>query len=180
MIRIDIRPVWRFSSDTEREFDFLLIAILEGIQATGKLTQAAESAAISYRHAWNLVADWEKFFGAPLAQKLQGRGTKLTPLGERLLWSGQRAQARLAPELDNLAAEFARSINETLTEATPLVVHASHDFAIAALRSLTSGSAGAGRLPKKGGLAALAAVRRGGCAGAGVHLPPGGPRPPRA
>src|SRR5258705_11568816 len=141
MIRIDIRPVWRFSSDTEREFDFLLIAILEGIQATGKLTQAAESAAISYRHAWNLVADWEKFFGAPLVQKLQGRGTKLTPLGERLLWSGQRAQARLAPELDNLAAEFARSINETLTEATPLVVHASHDFAIAALRSLTSGSA---------------------------------------
>ena len=65
MIRIDIRPVWRFRSDTtEREFDFQLIAILGELDASGKLTQAAQKAGISYRHAWNLVAEWEQFFGS--------------------------------------------------------------------------------------------------------------------
>ena len=44
MIRIDIRPVWRFRSATEREFDFELITILAQIDATGKLTNAAEVA----------------------------------------------------------------------------------------------------------------------------------------
>src|SRR3954468_16950849 len=110
MIRIDIRPVWRFRGDTEREFDFQLVAILGELHASGKLTQAAEKAGISYRHAWNLVGEWEAFFGAPLVAKERGRGSRLTPLGERLLWAGRRAQARLGPELEKLAAEVERAI----------------------------------------------------------------------
>jgi putative molybdopterin biosynthesis protein len=173
MIRIDIRPVWRFRSQTEREFDFRLVAVLEGIDTSGKLTQAASSAGISYRHAWNLVAEWEQFFGAPLVEKLKGRGTRLTPLGKRLLWSSQRAQARLAPELDNLAAEFARSLNETLTETPHLVMHASHDFAVAGLREMTCASPGAIELQYKGSFDALASLRRGECDVAGFHVPQG-------
>jgi hypothetical protein len=49
MIRIDIRPVWRFRAGTERDFDFRLIALLAEIEVQGKLTHAAEAAAISYR-----------------------------------------------------------------------------------------------------------------------------------
>ncbi len=174
MIRIDIRPVWRFrSATTEREFDFRLVAILEGIDATGKLTQAAESAGTSYRHAWNMVAEWEQFFRAALVEKLKGRGTRLTPLGKRLLWSGQRAQARLAPELDNLAAEFARSLDESLSEAPHLIIHASHDFAIAGLRELKAASPGALELQYKGSFDALASLRRGECDVAGFHVPEG-------
>src|SRR5689334_17462424 len=140
MIRIDIRPVWRFRSGTEREFDFELITILAEIDATGKLTHAAATAGISYRHAWNTISEWEEFFGARLVTKERGRGSRLTVLGERLLWAGRRAQARLAPELDNLAAEFARTLNESLHETEPgLVTQASHDFAIAALRDLAVG-----------------------------------------
>lgn len=173
MIRIDIRPVWRFRSETEREFDFQLITILEGLDATAKLTQAAERARISYRHAWNLIAEWEQFFGVPLVEKARGRGTRLTALGKRLLWSGQRAQARLAPELDNLAAEFARSLNDTLLERPNLVMHASHDFAIAALRELTAGSTSPIELQYKGSFDALASLRRGECGVAGFHVPEG-------
>jgi putative molybdopterin biosynthesis protein len=173
MIRIDIRPVWRFRSETEREFDFQLITILEGLDATAKLTQAAERARISYRHAWNLIAEWEQFFGVPLVEKARGRGTRLTALGKRLLWSGQRAQARLAPELDNLAAEFARSLNDTLLESPNLVMHASHDFAIAALRELTAGSPAPIELQYKGSFDALASLRRGECDVAGFHVPEG-------
>ena len=174
MIRIDIRPVWRFRADTEREFDFQLVAILEELEVSGKLTQAAERAGVSYRHAWNLVQDWEAFFGAPLVAKTKGRGTLLTPLGKRLLWAGRRAQARLAPELENLAAEFADALNESLTETTPsLVMHASHDFAIAALREMSAAAAIAIGLQFKGSFDALAALRRGECDVAGFHIPLG-------
>jgi putative molybdopterin biosynthesis protein len=175
MIEIDIRPVWRFrSGGVERAFDFQLVAILAELDETAKLTQAAERSGISYRHAWNVIADWEKFFGAPLVKKAQGRGTHLTSLGKRLLWAGRRAQARLEPELGNLAAEFARSLNETLTESVAsLVMHASHDFAVAALREMSAASRAALDLQYKGSFDALAALRRGECDIAGFHVPEG-------
>jgi putative molybdopterin biosynthesis protein len=174
MIRIDIRPVWRFRTGTEREFDFQLIAILAELDVSAKLTQAAERAGISYRHAWNLVSDWEAFFGAPLVTKSKGLGTSLTPLGKRLLWAGQRAQARLAPELENLAAEFADALNESLTQTGPsLAIHASHDYAVAALREMSAAAGVALGLQYKGSFDALAALRRGECDVAGFHVPEG-------
>lgn len=174
MIRIDIRPVWRFRTENaEREFDFRLVSLLAGIEADGKLTQAAEAAGISYRHAWNLVAQWEEFFGAALVDKAQGRGTSLTPLGRRLLWTGRRANARLAPELENLASEFARALNESLSETpTTLVMHASHDYAVAMLKEQASASAFID-LQYRGSFDALGALRRGECDLAGFHVPEG-------
>lgn len=174
MIRIDIRPVWRFRGATEREFDFQLVEILAELDASGKLTQAAEKAGISYRHAWNLIGEWEAFFGAPLVAKERGIGSTLTPLGERLLWAGRRAHARLAPELDNLAAEFARSLNESLTDAkAALAIQASHDFAIAGLRDLAAAAGLELDLHYRGSFDALAALRRGECDVAGFHVPEG-------
>jgi molybdate transport repressor ModE-like protein len=176
MIRIDIRPVWRFrhESEGEREFDFQLVALLERIEETSRLTAGAEGAGVSYRHAWNLVAEWERFFGAPLVVKTRGRGTRLTPLGQRLLWAARRAQARLAPDLENLAAEFESSMNASLVDApsTALVMHASHDFAIGVLREMR-GAQGALEVQYKGSFDALAALRRGECDIAGFHLPEG-------
>jgi molybdate transport repressor ModE-like protein len=174
MIRIQIRPVWRFQSASEKDFDFQLISILAELEASQKLTHAAESAGISYRHAWNVVSEWEAFFGSPLVTKVKGRGTRLTPLGKRLLWAGQRAQARLAPELENLAAEFADALNESLSEQAPsLVVHASHDFAIAGLRDMSASSRSSIGLQYKGSFDALASLRRSECDVAGFHLPEG-------
>ena len=174
MIRLDIRPVWRFrSASGERDFDFQLVTILERIDATSKLTHAAESADMSYRHAWNLIADWERFFGAPLVAKEQGRGTRLTPLGKHLLWAARRAQARLEPELENLAADFTRSLDASLSDAVPaLVVHASHDYAVAGLREI-AGDAQPIELQYKGSFDALAALRRGECDLAGFHVAEG-------
>ena len=175
MIRIDLRPVWRFRTRAgEREFDFQLIAILGELDASGKLTQAAEKAGVSYRHAWNLVGEWEAFFGSPLVSKERGRGSSLTALGERLLWAGRRAQARLAPELENLAADFERSLNEPFKEAAnQIVVQASHDFAVGALRGLAGESGIQLDLQYRGSFDALAALRRGECEVAGFHVPEG-------
>jgi molybdate transport repressor ModE-like protein len=175
MIRIDIRPVWRIrSSGAEREFDFQLVTILERLDATSKLTLAAESADISYRHAWNMIAEWEQFFGAPLVDKAKGKGTTLTPLGRRLLWAARRAQARLAPELDTLGAEFARTLNASLSDAVAgLIVHASHDYAVGALRDMHDETQPALELQYRGSFDALAALRRGECDLAGFHIPEG-------
>jgi molybdate transport repressor ModE-like protein len=175
MIRIDIRPVWRFRTDAaEREFDFGLVTLLGGIEADGKLTQAADAAGISYRHAWNLIAQWEEFFGAALVDKAQGRGTSLTPLGQRLLWAGKRAQARLAPDLDNLASEFARALNASLSDApASLVMHASHDYAVGLLKQAATTTSAFMDLQYRGSFDALAALRRGECDVAGFHVPEG-------
>lgn len=175
MIRIDLRPVWRLRvGGTEREFDFQLVAILGEIEASGKLTQAAERAAISYRHVWNLVDQWEAFLGAPLVTKERGRGSTLTPLGESLLWAGRRAQSRLAPELENLAAEFARSVNCALHDRpAALTLRASHDFAIAGLRELLAAEGLELAVRYQGSFDALRALRRGECDVAGFHVPEG-------
>lgn len=177
MVRIDIRPVWRFRiGDTEREFDFQLVTILGEIDASGKLTHAAERAGLSYRHAWNLVEQWEAFFGAPLVAKEKGKGSALTPLGEGLLWAGRRAQARLAPELGNLAADFARTLDATLDETgVVLTLQASHDFAVAALRDPLAAEGLELAVQYKGSFDALSALRRGECDLAGFHVPEGRP-----
>jgi molybdate transport repressor ModE-like protein len=174
MIRIDIRPVWRFHGKTQKDFDFTLISLLEAIERTGKLTQSAALAGISYRHAWNLIEQWQAFFGSPLVSMRKGRGTWLTPLGADLLWAGLRARARLAPELENLASEFARSLNASLPDAqTSLAVHASHDFAIGRLAVLAAETGAGMDIQYKGSFDALGALRRGECDLAGFHVPEG-------
>ena len=81
MIRIDIEPVWRFHRDGETQSIQVLLDFLNELRRTGKITRAAERAGVSYRHAWNLIEKWSAFFGTPLVERHQGRGTNLTPFG---------------------------------------------------------------------------------------------------
>lgn len=175
MIHIDIRPVWRFTVDgAERDLDLLLIALLEALLAEGKLTRAAAGAGISYRHAWNLIAQWQAFLGAPLVTRSRGKGTVLTPLGEKLLWAGRRARDSLAPQLANLAGECAGALNESLHARGPaLAIHASHDFALAALAPFAADAGLVLDVQCRGSFAAIAALQRGECDLAGFHVPDG-------
>jgi molybdate transport repressor ModE-like protein len=171
MIQIDIRPVWRFRSKEEREFDFMVLNLLEGLEHTGKLTTAAERAGVSYRHAWNLIEKWAGILGAPLVTMERGRGTQLSPLGAKLLWAGKRVQARLTPELDSLASEFAAALNESLEQGGPVLrVHASHDFAVAALREPLARAGIQLDLQYRGSFDALGSLARGACDLAGFHI----------
>jgi molybdate transport repressor ModE-like protein len=174
-IDIRLRPVWRFRGNEERELDLTLLALLEAIEHSGKLTVAARSAGLSHRHAWNLIERWSALLGAPLVTIERGRGTQLSLLGAKLLWAGKRALARLEPELDNLAAE----LTETLGEAAPgnlpvLRIHASHDFALAKLRPLAAETRSiAIDLRYRGSAEAIASLRRGNCDLAGFHVTEG-------
>jgi molybdate transport repressor ModE-like protein len=173
--RIAIETVWRFTQEQGSRSMLVMLDFLNEIRATGKITRAAERADVSYRHAWNLIEKWSEFFGTPLVERHQGRGTVLTNFGERLVWAGQRMQARLGPQLQNLAQELETEINALLPEGGASVrIHASHGFAVSALRDLLSREADL-RVDFRyvGNINSPASLAHGGCDLAGVHLPRG-------
>jgi len=178
MFRIEIEPVWRFRRESDAQSLMLILDFLNEIRATGKMTRAAGRANLSYRHGWNLIQKWTSFFGAPLVERQQGLGTHLTPLGEKIVWAGQRLQARLKPQLQNLAQELETELNETLSRGAKTVrVHASHGFAVSKLRELLSRETDlALDLRYVSNQNSLASLAHGGCELAGVHLPQGGLR----
>jgi len=175
MIRIQIEPVWRFSKDDGARSMLVMMDFLHEIRTTGKITRAADQAAMSYRHAWNLIEKWSAFFEAPLVDRRQGRGTTLTPLGEKLVWAGQRLRARLKPQLDNLSQELETEINQLLPHGPSIIrVHASHGFAVAKLREMLSCEPEIGvDLRYVSNQTSLASLARGECDLAGMHLPQG-------
>jgi molybdate transport repressor ModE-like protein len=174
-MRIEIEPVWRFRNDDDAQPMPVMLDLLNEIRATGKITRAARSARISYRHAWNLIEKWSAFFGAPLVERRQGRGTTLTPFGDKLVWAGQRLQARLKPQLENLSQELETEIDQFLPRARSIIrIHASHGFAVAKLRELLSRDAGVGvDLRYVSNQTSLASLARNECDLAGMHLPQG-------
>ena len=131
MKRIKVTPTWCFSDDDGHRLDTNLLRLLGAVHRHGKLTHAAEEAGISYRHAWNLLRQGGEFFCVSLVELERGRGARLSPLGEKLLWAEQRATARLSPQLDSLGSELNLAIQQHQEGIQPVLrLHASHGFAI--------------------------------------------------
>jgi molybdate transport repressor ModE-like protein len=175
MIRIEIEPVWRFKRDEHPQPVHVMLDLLNEIRITGKITHAASRAGMSYRHAWNLIEKWSAFFGAPLVERKQGRGTNLTPFGGKLVWAGQRLHARLGPLLQNLAQELETEISEFLPHASSTIrMHASHGFAVSKLRELLSREVDIEvDLRYVSNQYSLASLAHGACDLAGLHIPQG-------
>lgn len=170
MKRIRIEPAWSFTDERGNRLDPQLFGLLREIHQTGKLTLAAAEVGISYRHAWNLLNKWTDFFGVPLVEMHKGRGTRLSPLGGKLLWAEQRVAARLGPQLESLGSELNLEIQQLFEGVKPVLrMYASHGYAVALLPKF----AGDFQLdlqycsPQE----ALAALNRGACDLAGFHMP---------
>ncbi|GHC34124.1 formate dehydrogenase [Kushneria pakistanensis] len=166
--KLNIAPAWRFYRDDGELLDPVLFMLLAGIRETGKLTHAASAADISYRHAWNLLNRGEAFFGMALVEMRRGHGTRLSPLGEKLLWSEQRVRARLGPQLDTMASELNHQLQQLLDGAHPVLrLHASHGYAVALLPDFP------GELDLRycTSVEALDALRREECDLASLHVP---------
>jgi molybdate transport repressor ModE-like protein len=174
-MHIEIEPVWRFQRDGSPRQVTVMLGVLNEIRTTGKLTSAASHAGLSYRHVWNLVEQWSEFFGVPLVETQRGKGTLLTPFGEKLVWAGQRMQARLGPQLENLAQELATEIKPFLQPRPSVIrVHASHGFAVSKLRELLDREPGIGvDLRYVSNQHSLVSLAQGACDLSGVHLPRG-------
>ena len=80
--------IW-FESDGEYAFGFGLCEILEAVQQTGNIKDAAALIEKSYRHVWGRIKDAEKILGQSLVQtrvggKLDHR-SELTPAATEML-----------------------------------------------------------------------------------------------
>ncbi|WP_439860595.1 substrate-binding domain-containing protein [Pseudomonas sp. MBLB4136] len=173
MIRIEIQPRWRFHQGDGSSLDPQGLELLQAVHDTGKLTEAAARVGYSYRHAWNLLGKWQAFFGSPLIDLERGKGARLAPLGEKLLWADQRIRARLSPQLDNLAGELELELNRVLQAGNPgLRIFASHGFAVAALREwLEQDPSWEWDVQFRSGSEAMIALHRRDCEVAGLHVP---------
>ena len=142
MHKISIRPQWTISHDGADTLGPRLIALLVHVAETGSIAAACQRAGLSYRHAWDTIRHGEAWFGAPLLQMERGRGSRLTPLGDKLVWADRRIAARLAPALDTLASELEVELQRVIAPPQRLLrIHASHGFAIEKLMAML-GTAG--------------------------------------
>src|SRR5882672_10570184 len=175
MLDIEIETIWRFRKDGTPQTVVLMLGVLDEIGKTGKITSAASDVGLSYRHVWNLIEQWSNFFGTPLVETRRGKGSKLTAFGEKLVWAGQRMQARLGPQLENLAQELATEIKPFLHQRPSVIrVHASHGFAVSKLRELLDREPGIGvDLRYVSNQHSLVSLAQGACDLSGVHLPRG-------
>ena len=135
MFEVSFNYSWLPGQPVNKSGEAQLFAMLEGIHKDGSLRAAVNRAGLSYRYAWGLIGRWEALFGQKLVIMQRGRGTHLTPLGEKLLWAQQRVQARLAPQIQSLSAELERELAGVLdVDAMRITMSASHDLALAGLR----------------------------------------------
>jgi molybdate transport repressor ModE-like protein len=174
-MRIDIETIWRFRKPGSRQPTSVMVGFLKDIRETGKLTIAASRNQLSYRHAWNLVNEWSAFFGVPVVERSKGKGTKLTAFGEKLVWAGERLDARLGPQLENLSQELTTELEGLLPSHPSIIrVHASHGFAVSKLREMLNETAGTSiDLRYVSNQSSLVSLAHNTCDLAGVHLPRG-------
>src|SRR5262245_2253352 len=127
-----------------KPLDPRLPALLAEIARSGSLNQAVARLRMGYRNAWGLLGKTERALGQPLVILRKGHGARLTPFGESLLAADRAAGDLLAQGLAGTLKALNRKPSSAGTrgQAKPLVVHASHDFALAGLRDLLSAAAG--------------------------------------
>jgi molybdate transport system regulatory protein len=103
------------------------IALLETIDRTGSLSQAARDLGMSYRRGWQLLASLNTSFREPVVVTATGGrgggGARVTPLGKELI-SRYRAfendaQARAARAFKGIAAKARRGARSA--RAVPVV-----------------------------------------------------------
>ena len=81
--------------------------ILEAIDRKGSITQAAKDLKMSYKHAWDCLAEMENILSQPVIRTrrggfMGGGGAELTNVGRDLLKEYNRAEKFLSESLDNI------------------------------------------------------------------------------
>jgi molybdate transport system regulatory protein len=78
------------------------LALLELIEQTGSISQAAKQAKISYKAAWSKIRSTETHLGRKVVNTEKGRGSSLTPEGQDIL-AKYREMKRLCIQADDRA-----------------------------------------------------------------------------
>ncbi|HEX9183899.1 MAG TPA: substrate-binding domain-containing protein [Burkholderiales bacterium] len=167
---VEFDHAWLAGRDFPRERGRLLLRLLAELAQSGSLREAAQRAGMSYRAAWGALGDGARLFGAPLVDMQRGRRARLSTLGERVLAADERVRAGLGEHFERLRAEIPRLLADALPGVRPrLVLHASHDLALAGLREACARALDL-ELVFRGADESLAALARGECDLAGFHV----------
>jgi molybdate transport repressor ModE-like protein len=174
MLKMSIKPQWQLERGGDQPLMPHLVSLLAKIHETHTLRLAAAQMDLSYRYAWGLLREGQRAFGVPLVKTVRGRGAALTPLAEKLVWADKRIAARLSPLLDSLASELEVELERALShEQSILRLHASHGFAVQALRQSLLREQVPIDLKYRNVQEALGSLNSGSCDLAGFHLPLG-------
>jgi molybdate transport system regulatory protein len=89
------------------------VELLEGIQRTGSLSQAARDMGMSYRRAWLLMQSLNNSLSSPASLAIrggrQGGGAIVTPTGRALIRAYRGTEAKVARNISERFAKFARA-----------------------------------------------------------------------
>lgn len=175
MFKVSIRPEWLMATQGGTATPLpVVLRLLSEIDRSGNIAAACKTCALSYRHAWGQLRKFEAAFGVELLITSRRQGTRLSPFAQKLLWADKRIHARLAPTLESLASELEAEIESSLPDQKPnLRMHASHGFAVAALKERLENSPITLELKYEGSVEALASLCKGSCKIAGFHVPIG-------
>lgn len=147
-----------------------LISMLHAVQKHGSISAAAKALDLSYRHVWGQLKRWETEIGQPLLLWEKGQAARLSPLGIKLLYAERQAQARLAPQIEALRAELERSFAMAFEPAAQVLqLCASHDEALARLRTHCASKQLHLDISFMGSIDAIRALNEGRCVMAGFH-----------
>jgi molybdate transport repressor ModE-like protein len=131
-MKLDFDIRW-INSDLEQELDKRLLPLLTELNPNGSLQTAAETIGISYRTAWEIIRYWNEAFNTPLCIMERGRGTRLSPLGQKLVETKLAIDTDYADALHISANKLNNEINTLIdkpNQKKKLIVYASHDLAI--------------------------------------------------
>ena len=172
MAALRLQHHWQLADATLPRVDPALLELLAAIERHGSLQGAARELDVSYRHAWSMVGASAKMLGAALVKLERGRGAALTALGHELVRLDHKVQQQLAPHYARLEHELETAVRQHARAPAALVVHASHDLALAYLRDLARHA----RRPLvdlhfRGSIESLESFSRGTCDVAGFHVP---------
>ena len=174
MLKIAIKPQWQLSKEGAAQTFPRLLELLAAIRAERSIAAAAAELGVSYRHAWGLIQQANREFGAPVLDMTRGRRARLSTLGEKLVAADRRIKARIAPLLDSLASELESEIERSRTGAAPVLrIHASHGYAIELLREFLARRNQPIDLKYRDSMEAIASLAEGSCDVAGFHAPLG-------
>ena len=168
---------WNYSGKNAGEIDPVFFLLLKSIRQKGSLRSAAEETGISYRHAWGLIRYWSTCISKPIVKLEQGRGAKLTEIGDKLLWAEQLVTSKLASDLNQISEELNIELSNLLDKSNnpgKLRINASHGLAIAQLQSLLAESEAFDiDFHFRGSLESLRELANSRCDIAGFHIPTG-------
>ncbi len=150
---------------THHELDVVL-RLLNEVQKHGNLRIAAKRCGYSYRKAWDSLKQLETLFGTTLVHMQRGKGSELSPLGQKLLEIEQENKRFFNDALTTAADKAQNALQTLLPAQQKLRIIASDSEKLSKLRQQQLPLS----LQIEGSEQALLAYSEGKCDIAGFHI----------